>query len=104
MAQDHISPEDDKIHPLAKKFLWLANPRVVRGFIWLPVIGLAVTYVAGFIFPFYPDHKAPWDINWLGSWGLIGFIAYTTVVLSADPLFKLLSRGEDYYGEGSDDE
>ena len=104
MAHDPISPEDDKIHPLAKKFLWLANERVVRGFIWLPIIGLAVTYVAGFIFPFDPHHKAPWDFDWLGSWAIIGFVAYSFVVLSAEPLFKLLARDEDYYGEGSDDE
>lgn len=104
MAHDPISPEDDDIHPIAKKFLWLADERVVQGFIWLPIVGLAVTYVTGYIFPFYPDKKASWEFDWLGSWGLIGFAAYTLVVLSAEPLFKLVARDEDYYGEGSDDE
>ena len=103
MSHEPLSPEDDKIHPIARKFLWLADERVVRGFIWLPVVGLAITYMAGFLFPFEEGHKAPWDIDWLGSWALIGFVAYSTVVLSAEPLFKLLSRNEDYYGEGDDE-
>jgi len=32
---------------------------------------------------------------------LLGFLAYTFVVLSAEPLFKLLARSEDYYDDGT---
>lgn len=103
MAQDHDTPNDDNIHPVSKKFLWLASPKVVSGFIWLPVIGLVICFMAQFIYPFKKGHMAPWEII-PGSWAIIGFIAYTFVVLSADPIFKLLSRKEDYYGEGTGDE
>lgn len=102
MAHDHDTASDENIHPVSKKFLWLADKKVVDGFIWLPVIGLVITVMAAFLYPFDPHHKAPWDF--FASWGIIGFLAYSFVVLSAEPLFKLLSRPEDYYGEGSDDE
>ncbi|MGJ8562114.1 MAG: hypothetical protein ACSHXY_01065 [Alphaproteobacteria bacterium] len=103
MAHEDKTPSDDKIHPVSKKFLWLADPRVVGGFIWLPILGLGITIMAGFIFPFDPKHKAPWDFAY-GSWAIFGFAAYCTVVLAADPLFKLLSRDEDYYGEEPQDD
>lgn len=101
MAHEKINPEEDKLHPLSKKFLWLADEKIVRGFIWLPIIGLIVSTMAVFIYPFDDHHMAPWDF--FGSWALIGFAAYSFVVLSAEPLFKLLARGEDYYGEGDDE-
>jgi len=93
------APENmDDIHPLAKPFMFLANPKVVRGFIYLPLIGMIVMIGLGFIFPMDEKHQAPWDF--FGSWALIGFVAYSFVVLSAKPLFAMLSRPEDYYGEG----
>lgn len=94
---DDYSPEGlAQIHPYAKPFLFLGKESVKRGFIWLPVAGLILVSVLGFFFP--PKHPAPWDFGF--SWAVIGFAAYTIVVLSAEPLFKLLARGEDYYGEG----
>ncbi len=100
MAHDHDTHsalDNDNIHPVSKKFLWLGDEKVRRGFIWLPFIGLAITVTAGFIYPFDPHHKAPWDF--FASWAVIGFLAYCLVVLSAEPLFKWLSRPENYYGE-----
>ncbi|NNE57578.1 MAG: hypothetical protein HKN36_05680 [Hellea sp.] len=98
--------QDDHIHPFARKFLWLGDEKIIRGFIWVPIIGLIITVMAGFIFPHDPKHAAPWDIWRVGftwdsfpSWALIGFCAYSFVVLSAEPLFRLLSRKENYYGE-----
>lgn len=88
---------DDYIHPLAKKFLWLGNEKVINSFIWIPIIGLAVTIPLALVYPFDPAHKAKWDF--FGSWALIGFAAYSFVVLSAEPLFRLLARKENYYGE-----
>jgi len=101
MSSDHAHKEEDlsTVHPAAKRFLWLAKPKVERGFIWLPLIGMIITVLLGFIYP--PKHPAPWDF--FGSWAIIGFCAYSFVVLSAEPLFKLLARKEDYYGEGSVD-
>ncbi len=103
MAHDHdIDPENDKIHPLSKKLMFLGNQKFIDNFVWLIVIGLVITSVLGLVFPFYEKHKAPWDF--FASWALIGGGAYAILVLCADPLFKLLSRDEDYYGEGGDDD
>lgn len=84
------------IHPYARPFLFLGKESVKRNFIWLPVIGLIAMVILGYFFP--PKHPAPWDF--FGSWAVIGFAAYSVVVLSANPLFKLLGREEGYYGEG----
>jgi hypothetical protein len=35
-----------------------------------------------------------------GSWAIFGFLAYSLIVFAANPLFRLLGRPEDYYGEG----
>ena len=88
---------DEYIHPLSRKFLWLGDQKVIENFIWLPVIGLAVTIPLALVYPFDDAHKAPWDF--FASWAVIGFVAYSFVVLSAEPLFRLLSRKENYYGE-----
>lgn len=102
MAHDKHTANDEGIHPVSRKFMWLADERVVKGFIWLPVIGLVISIMGAIIYPFYKGHKAPWDF--FASWAIFGFLAYSFVVLSAEPLFKWLSRPEDYYGEGSGDE
>ncbi len=83
-------------HPMAVPFLWLGKESVIKNFIWLPLAGMAITIALGLIYP--QHHTAPWDF--FGSWALIGFFAYSFVVFSAGPLFKFLSRDEDYYGEG----
>ncbi len=85
-------------HPMAVPFLWLGRKSVQDNFIFLPLIGLIITIVLGLVFP--PEHEAPWDF--FASWAVIGFCAYSAVVFSAEPLFKLLARDENYYGEGSD--
>lgn len=84
-----------EFHPLAQSFLWLADKKIQNGFILIPLLGMLICIFAGLFFP--PEHKAPWDF--FGSWALIGFIAYSFVVLSASPLFLLLARSEDYYGD-----
>lgn len=89
--------DDDYIHPFARKFLFLGEERVIESFIWLPVVGLAVTIPLALLYPFEEGHKAPWDL--FPSWAIIGFVAYAFVVLSAEPLFRLLARKENYYGE-----
>jgi len=101
---DHVeekSPYSDEylsqIHPFAVPFLFLGKESVKRGFMWLPIIGLIITIGLGFVY--HHKHPAPWDF--FGSWALLGFLAYTFVVLSAEPLFKLLARSEDYYDDGT---
>lgn len=89
--------ERQNAHPFAVPFLWLGNQKIIDNFIWLPVIGMIVMIALGIV---YPQAKpAPWDVI-PGSWALIGFVAYSFIVLCAKPLTKLLARPEDYYGEG----
>lgn len=103
MADNYDIQSDDNIHPAAKYLLWLAAPKLVKNFIWFALGGLILFTLLQFVFPFTdPSHMAPWD-HLPGAWGIIGFVAYTIVVLSAGPLFRLLSRDEDYYGEGGTD-
>ena len=92
--------ERTESHPAAVPFLWLADKAVVKNFFIVPLIGLIVFTVLGVFYPLH--HPAPWDVI-AGSYALIGFVAYSFVVLASWPLFKLLSRREDYYGEGDDD-
>lgn len=85
-----------KIHPAARPFLWLGKEKTIKNFMWLPIAGMIICIVLGYLYP--QKHEAPWDF--FGSWALIGFVAYSFVVLSAGPLFKFLARDEGYYGEG----
>ncbi|WP_017930119.1 hypothetical protein [Robiginitomaculum antarcticum] len=104
MHKPHDTPENlDDIHPVSKKFLWLANPKVKRNFIWFTVACLILTVIIGYFFP--AKHPAPWEggLLYAISFGVIGFVAYSIVVFSAWPLFRALSRPEDYYGEDDDD-
>ena len=91
--------ERTEAHPAAVPFLWLGKKSVIKNFIWVPAIGLIIFSLLGLKFPHH--HPAPWDF--FMSYSFIGFVAYSFVVLAAWPLFKLLARPEDYYGEGDDD-
>lgn len=94
---EHSAEDLSQIHPAAVPFLWLGRPSFQRNFIWIPVTGLLITIVLGFVY--HHKHPAPWDF--FASWAVIGFLAYSFVVLSAEPLFRLLSRPEDYYEDGN---
>lgn len=96
---DKEAQERAEAHPMAVPFLWLGNRSVEKNFIFIPLVGLIITSIMGYFYP--PKHLAPWDFFF--SWSVIGFVAYSFVVLSAEPLFKFLSRKEDYYGEGQVD-
>lgn len=87
--------ERTESHPFAVPFLWLGTHKTQKNFIYIPIAGLIITIALGLIFKH--EKPAPWDF--FGSWAIIGFVAYSAVVFSAEPLFKLLSRPEDYYGK-----
>ncbi|MEE9272434.1 MAG: hypothetical protein V3U57_04110 [Robiginitomaculum sp.] len=89
-----------EVHPAAVPFLWLANEKVVKRFFLVPLLGVIVFTIWGIFKPLH--HPAPWDVI-PGSYAIVGFVAYSFVVLASWPLFKLLSRPENYYGEGDDD-
>ncbi len=83
-------------HPAAVPFLWLDDPNFRKNFYLLPLIGTIVFSILGFVYPL--KHPAPWDVVPF-SYAIFGFVAYSFVVLASWPLFKLLGRPEDYYGE-----
>ncbi len=93
----HTDHHDENVHPFARKFMFLADEKVINGFYLIPVVGLAITIPLALYYPFPENHAAPWDF--FPSWAIIGFVAYTLVVLSAKPLFTFLARKENYYGE-----
>ena len=99
---DTTEHEKDDIHPAARPFLFLGNPKVKRNFIWFPFAGMIVCSILGVFHP--PKHPAPFemigDMVIPGSWAIFGFLAYSFIVFMAESLFRLLARPEDYYGEG----
>ena len=94
--------ENDDIHPAAKPFLFLGKTSVKRNFIWIPLFGMIVSSILGIFHP--PKQPAPFEMIAAtmipGSWAIFGFLAYSLIVFAANPLFRLLGRPEDYYGEG----
>ncbi|GLQ19677.1 hypothetical protein ACFFUB_14705 [Algimonas porphyrae] len=104
-SQSGSDPEvrsDYGIHPAARPFLFLGDPKIKRNFIWLPLGGLIIASILGVLHP--QKHPAPWEMIGgtpiPGSWAIFGFIAYSFIVFAAPVLFKLLARKEDFYGEG----
>ena len=98
MNDDVTVPDHSDIHPVSRAFLFLGDEKVKRNFIWIPLIGMIVCIILGVIHPQYKS--LPIEKYIPGSWAIYGFLAYSAIVLSANTLFKLLGRDEDYYGEG----
>ncbi len=92
--------ERAEAHPMAVPFLWLGKANVQRNFIFVPLFGMILFSILGYVYPLH--HPAPWDVFGF-SYAVIGFVSYSFVVLAAWPLFKLLSRPENYYGEDGDE-
>ena len=88
----------DDIHPAARPFLFLGELKTRRNFIWVPLVGMIVCIILGHYHP--QKHPLPYEQYIPGSWAIWGFVAYSIIVLSANTLFRLLGRDEDYYGEG----
>jgi len=98
-TKSDLTPEElerAEAHPLAVPFLFLGRKHVQDKFIYVALLGLIITVILGFIFPLH--HPTPYDVI-PASWGWIGFLSYSFLVLCAKPLFKLLARPETYYGE-----
>ena len=86
-------------HPAAVPFIWLGSKQTQRNFIYIPLAGMIIFSILGFLYP--PKYPTLWESGL--RYAAIGFFSYSFVVLMARPLFKLLSRPENYYGEDGED-
>lgn len=95
MAHDSSSePKDDNLPPLAKRFLWADSPVSVGTLIK----GLAVLCVVLFVFDlFYHRHAYAPGEGLPGFYAVVGFVAFTGIVLGAKQLRRLILRNENYY-------
>lgn len=92
--------DDDKIHPLARRFLFLDSPKF-RGRV-LYALGAAAILLA--LADLVVGRHAIFPFEGLaGFHAVFGFVAFAFVVLCGWPLRRLLGRREDYYGEGEED-
>ena len=88
----------DDIHPAARPFLFLGDPKITRKLIWIPLIGMIICIILGV---FYPQSKAFAIEKYIpGSWAIFGFLSFAAIILSANTVFSVLARDEAYYGEG----
>lgn len=92
---------DDRIHPLARRVLFIDSPAFGRGFLVVLAIAAVVLAVVDL---FHHRHTLfSWD-GFPGFHALFGFCAFSFVVIMGWPLRQLLSRPETYYGEGDEDD
>lgn len=99
---DHGAKDNlEDIHPLARPFLFLSNPKVVKNFMW-GVLALWLLFIAAGFFTLGGEKShSPFENPY--SYWIIGFVAFSVAVLCGWPLRALLMRKEDYYGEDDDD-
>jgi hypothetical protein len=92
--------ERDKVHPIARRLRFIeasSFPRRLTIVLGVVAIALALVDV------FHHRHALfTWE-GWIGFHGVYGFAAFCVVVLTGWPLRRLLSRPENYYGEGDED-
>jgi len=88
------------VSPLAKRFLWADSATSVeRVIFWLSVL-CTVLFILDFIVhrhSYAPGEGLP------GFYALVGFVAFTGIVLGATQLRRLILRNEQYYSPHSVD-
>lgn len=91
---------NQSLSSLAKRFLWAdSNSAVERVIFWLGVL-CVVLFVLDFIVhrhAYAPGEGLP------GFYAIVGFVAFTLIVLGASQLRRLILRKEDYYSPNSVD-
>ena len=90
---------EDRIHPLARPFLFLDRP-AARDVISLCIVLIAMALFAA---DFFLDrHGETGAAETKGFFSVFGFAAFGLIVLSGWPLRALLTRAPDFYGESED--
>lgn len=98
--QEPPSNQHSDLPPLAKRFLWAdSNSAVERVIFWLGVV-CVVLFVLDFIVhrhAYAPGEGIP------GFYAIVGFVAFTMIVLGASQLRRIILRNERYYSPNSID-
>ena len=97
---ESTSNDHEDLSPLAKRFLWAdSSSAVERVIFWLGVV-CVVLFVLDFVIhrhSYAPGEGMP------GYYAIVGFVAFTLIVLGASQLRKLILRNETYYSPNSID-
>jgi len=101
LSEHEPSPNHhENLPPLAKRFLWADSKQAVqRVIVWLGVV-CVVLFVLDFIVhrhAYAPGEGVP------GFYAIVGFVAFTMIVLGASQLRRLILRNERYYSPNSID-
>ncbi len=95
-----ISNDHENLPPLAKRFLWADSTSAVeRVIFWLGVV-CVVLFVLDF---FIHRHSYAPGEGMPGYYAIVGFVAFTLIVLGASQLRRLILRSEKYYAPNSID-
>lgn len=78
-----------------KKY-WLDNPKNVDKIVYAIYAICAALFFADLVYHKHPHYAVE---EWLGFYGIYGFIAFFGVVMAGKLLRKLIKRDEDYYDE-----
>lgn len=99
--QTHASGDDD-MHPISRAlFGWVGIPGIGKILFWAMAAVSAVLIVLDLVI----ERHSHFGIEGMtGFYGLVGFAAFTFVVLTGWPLGRFLRRDENYYGDADDDE
>jgi hypothetical protein len=89
-----MSEHTPKIHD-PKKY-WLDNPKNVDKLVYAVYAVCAVLFFSDLIYHKHPHYEAE---EWLGFYGVFGFVAFFGIVMAGKLLRKLIKRDEDYYDE-----
>lgn len=86
------SPED--LHPLGAKLLWVEKDANIVWMIELLAILCAVLFFADFVAGRYPYFDVE---GWFGFYAVLGFVAFSFIVITTKYLKRIIGRPEDYY-------
>lgn len=90
----------DDFTPLAKRFLWAESSSSVERVIFILSVTCAILFILDFIVhrhTYAPGEGLP------GFYAIVGFVAFTLIVLGAKLLRRLILRNEQYYAPYSVD-
>ncbi len=90
----------DTLHPMGKKFLWVEDPANIRQMI----IGLTIVCALLFLGDFVIDRHGHFELEELpGFYGIFGFLAFSFIIFATKILRMIIGRKENYYAPNAID-